>query len=113
MPPQPVFYYDLASPACYLAAERVMAELPIVPEWEPVISARLGFAPSLNRATIEQQAADHELAPRRWGTGRGYSPARSASSMPHSRWRWCGEGQPRVRADGQAGRPRACVLRRP
>jgi 2-hydroxychromene-2-carboxylate isomerase len=33
---QPVFYYDLGDPECYLVAERVMAELPVVPEWEPV-----------------------------------------------------------------------------
>jgi 2-hydroxychromene-2-carboxylate isomerase len=39
---QPVFYYDLGSPECYLAAERIMAALPTVPEWEPVLRARLG-----------------------------------------------------------------------
>jgi 2-hydroxychromene-2-carboxylate isomerase len=34
---QPVFYYDLASPACYLLAERIMSALPVAPEWEPVL----------------------------------------------------------------------------
>jgi 2-hydroxychromene-2-carboxylate isomerase len=34
---QPVFYYDLASPACYLLAERIMSALPVEPEWEPVL----------------------------------------------------------------------------
>jgi len=33
----PTFYYDLGSPACYMAAERIMSELPVVPEWEPVL----------------------------------------------------------------------------
>jgi 2-hydroxychromene-2-carboxylate isomerase len=42
-PSQPTFYYDLGSPACYLVAEQVMSELPIVPEWEPVLSAALGL----------------------------------------------------------------------
>jgi 2-hydroxychromene-2-carboxylate isomerase len=33
----PVFYYDLGSPECYLAAERVGALLPTSPEWQPVL----------------------------------------------------------------------------
>jgi 2-hydroxychromene-2-carboxylate isomerase len=41
---QPVFYYDLGCPECYLAAERVLALLPVVPEWEPVLGTA-GFAP--------------------------------------------------------------------
>jgi 2-hydroxychromene-2-carboxylate isomerase len=44
-PAQPVFYYDLGDPRCYLVAERIMAELPVVPEWEPVHGAHLGFTP--------------------------------------------------------------------
>ena len=35
---QPVFYYDLGDPECYLVAERIMAELRVVPEWEPVLA---------------------------------------------------------------------------
>ena len=42
-PTQPVFYYDLGSPRCYLLAERIMADLPVVPEWEPVLAADLGI----------------------------------------------------------------------
>jgi 2-hydroxychromene-2-carboxylate isomerase len=59
----PTFYYDLASPACYLAAERVMAELPVAPEWEPVL-----WEPELepDRARIECLAAVLELQPVRW-----------------------------------------------
>ncbi len=38
-----VFYYDLASPAGYLIAERIRAELPVVCEWEPVHGAALGL----------------------------------------------------------------------
>jgi hypothetical protein len=44
-PAQPVFYYDLGDPGCYMVAERIMAELPVVPEWEPVHAPRLGFTP--------------------------------------------------------------------
>ena len=44
-PAQPVFYYDIGDPGCYLVAERIMADLPVVPEWEPVHAAPLGCAP--------------------------------------------------------------------
>ena len=37
----PLFYYDLASPECYLAAERLADALGVVPEWTPVQAARL------------------------------------------------------------------------
>jgi len=33
---QPVFFYDFYSPYSYLAAERVNAVLPVVPEWRPI-----------------------------------------------------------------------------
>ncbi len=42
-PPDAVFCYDLASPDCYLVAERIRAELPVVCEWEPVDAAALGL----------------------------------------------------------------------
>lgn len=35
-PPQPVFYFDLASPEAYLVAERVMHALGQIPVWQPV-----------------------------------------------------------------------------
>jgi 2-hydroxychromene-2-carboxylate isomerase len=41
---QPVFDYDLGDPESYLAGERIMAALPAVPEWEPVLGADLGIA---------------------------------------------------------------------
>jgi 2-hydroxychromene-2-carboxylate isomerase len=42
---QTVFYYDIGNPDCYLVAERIMAELPVVPEWEPVHGASIGIVP--------------------------------------------------------------------
>ena len=44
---RPVFYYDLASPEAYLAAERVNAVLPMVPEWQPILLAELEGAEDL------------------------------------------------------------------
>jgi 2-hydroxychromene-2-carboxylate isomerase len=64
---QPIFYYDLGSPACYLAAERVMAALPEVPEWEPVLAADLALAPGEpERTRVEQAATLQGLQPIRW-----------------------------------------------
>jgi 2-hydroxychromene-2-carboxylate isomerase len=63
---QPVFFYDLGDPQCYLAAERIMAELPVVPEWEPVLGARLGLpARALDRDRLQAAVAEHELQPLR------------------------------------------------
>lgn len=41
-PAQPRFYYDLASPESYLAAERALYALGVVPEWIPVTIAEPG-----------------------------------------------------------------------
>ncbi len=64
---QPVFYYDLGSPACYLVAEQIMSALPLVPEWEPVHGPSLEIAPEhLDREAIAARAAALELQPLRW-----------------------------------------------
>jgi 2-hydroxychromene-2-carboxylate isomerase len=63
---QPVFYYDLGDPGCYLIAERIMAELPVVPEWEPVHGARLGWAaPAPDRDELARRVAEQGLQPLR------------------------------------------------
>jgi predicted DsbA family dithiol-disulfide isomerase len=66
---QPVFFYDLGSPQCYIVAETIMATLPVVPEWEPVLGSELTAAdptPDLNREQIEEHAAELGLQPIRW-----------------------------------------------
>ena len=65
---QPVFFYDLGDPDCYLVGERIMSELPVVPEWEPVLGAELGAAvePAFDRIAFEGRAAFHGLQPVRW-----------------------------------------------
>lgn len=67
---QPTFYYDLGSPQCYIVAETIMATLPVVPEWEPVLGAdlRAAASPPTDRAEIERQAGDLGLQPLRWPT---------------------------------------------
>lgn len=67
---QPVFYYDLSSPECYLAAERALRVLPVVPEWEPVLGVDLpGYERQVDdnfRTEIERRAADLGLQELRW-----------------------------------------------
>jgi 2-hydroxychromene-2-carboxylate isomerase len=65
-PAQPVFYYDLGDPACYVTAERIMAALPVVPEWEPVHGPGLGWAPAEPDANaLAEVVARHGLLPLR------------------------------------------------
>ena len=67
IPEQPVFFYDLGSPDCYLVAERIMAELDPVPEWEPVHAAALGLSlDGSSRNEIVAAAAAQGLQPVRW-----------------------------------------------
>ncbi|MBV9607472.1 MAG: DsbA family protein [Solirubrobacterales bacterium] len=64
---QPIFFYDLGSPQCYIVAETVMAALPIVPEWEPVLAAEIAPGHTdVDRAEIESRAASLGLQPVRW-----------------------------------------------
>jgi 2-hydroxychromene-2-carboxylate isomerase len=64
---QPVFYYDLGEPECYLVAERVMSEMAVVPEWEPVLARSLGIAFSTDEPVgLRERASEHGLQPLRW-----------------------------------------------
>jgi 2-hydroxychromene-2-carboxylate isomerase len=65
-PAQPVFYYDLGDPGCYMTAERIMAALPVVSEWEPVHGPDLGWTPPEPDAdALAQAVAGHGLQPLR------------------------------------------------
>ncbi|WP_205696052.1 DsbA family protein [Conexibacter sp. SYSU D00693] len=76
-PERGAFYFDLRSPEAYLAAERVLAVLPVVAEWIPVRSQALpgadtweGFRCATDREValgrIEETAAARQLQPVRW-----------------------------------------------
>jgi 2-hydroxychromene-2-carboxylate isomerase len=65
------FYYDLASPDAYLAAERVVTVLGVVPEFVPVrIGSVGGFRcaeeEEIYRSDVERRAAAYGLMPLRW-----------------------------------------------
>jgi 2-hydroxychromene-2-carboxylate isomerase len=73
---QPVFSFDVGSPEAYLAAERVVGVLGVVPEWEPVLAAALPggeigeFRCAEERdvyvVEIERRATARGLQPVRW-----------------------------------------------
>ena len=75
--PAAAFYFDLASPLAYLAAERVLHELPGPAEWRPVLARELAAAESFEafrcgeeqdifRAEIERRALGLGLQALRW-----------------------------------------------
>lgn len=75
--PAAAFYFDLASPLAYLAAERVLHVLPEPAEWQPVLARELPGAESFEgfrcereleifRREIERRARELELQPLRW-----------------------------------------------
>jgi 2-hydroxychromene-2-carboxylate isomerase len=66
----PRFYFDLASPAAYLAAERVNHVLGTVPEWVPIRSEvgpfRCAEEIAAYQEDIERAALGQGLQPLRW-----------------------------------------------
>jgi 2-hydroxychromene-2-carboxylate isomerase len=57
------FYFDLASPLAYLAAERVLQVFPRPIEWQPVHAREL---PGVERDEIARRARELGLQPLRW-----------------------------------------------
>jgi 2-hydroxychromene-2-carboxylate isomerase len=57
-----VFHYDVGSPWCWLAGERVAHVLGAVPVWQPVLAASV----AADRAAVEAAAAVQGLPPPRW-----------------------------------------------
>jgi len=73
----PAFYFDLASPDAYLAAERVLQTLPVATEWIPVLARELPGAESFEAfrcaeeraivlAELEARVVARGLQPLRW-----------------------------------------------
>lgn len=75
--PHAAFYFDLASPLAYLAAERVLHTMPIATEWQPVLAHELPAAESFEafrcrndeeifRLEVGRRAAELGLQELRW-----------------------------------------------
>jgi 2-hydroxychromene-2-carboxylate isomerase len=71
------FYFDLASPLAYLAAERILHLLPGPVEWQPVLARDLPAAETFNafrcreeedvfRVNVARRASEFGLQPLRW-----------------------------------------------
>jgi 2-hydroxychromene-2-carboxylate isomerase len=71
------FYFDLASPLAYLAAERVLQVIPGPLEWQPVLARELPGADTFEsfrcetevqafRADVQRRAEELGLQPLRW-----------------------------------------------
>jgi 2-hydroxychromene-2-carboxylate isomerase len=60
------FYFDLASPLAYFAAERVIQTLPVAAEWQPVLARELSGAESFEafRCQTEEDIFRAELVRR-------------------------------------------------
>lgn len=66
MPSPAAFYFDLASPLAYLAAEQVLHALPRPAEWQPILAAELPKQAKLAGYLGEQpRKARHEEIPER------------------------------------------------
>ncbi|HEX3518901.1 MAG TPA: DsbA family protein [Solirubrobacteraceae bacterium] len=88
--PSAAFYFDLASPLAYLAAERILHVLPGAAEWQPVLARELGpdadtFSSfrceqeeTIFREEIERSARELDLQPLVWP---GRFPFDSAVAM--------------------------------
>jgi 2-hydroxychromene-2-carboxylate isomerase len=80
------FYFDLASPLCYLAAERVLQALPGPAEWRPVLARELtgdagrGAATEVWRCEHERQAFREDVARR--ARALGLQPLRWPEPFP-------------------------------
>ncbi len=77
MQPDAAFYFDLASPLAYLAAERVLHTMPVATEWQPVLARELPAAESFEafrcrddeeifRLELSRRAAELGLQELRW-----------------------------------------------
>ncbi len=75
--PDAAFYFDLASPLAYLAAERVLHTMPVATEWQPVLARELPAAESFEafrcrddedifRLELERRATELGLQQLRW-----------------------------------------------
>jgi predicted DsbA family dithiol-disulfide isomerase len=61
---EPVFYFDIGSPWCWLAAERVHQVLGTVPVWQPVLLDVPGA--DVDRPAVERRAAEQGIPEVRW-----------------------------------------------
>ena len=68
------FYFDLASPFAYLAAERVLGTLPVAAEWQPVLARDLPAAEAFDAFRCENEEQIFRIEIERRARGLGLQP---------------------------------------
>jgi 2-hydroxychromene-2-carboxylate isomerase len=69
-PGQPVFFYDLGDPECYLVAEQITASPAAPAEWEPVLASALGaLRTDADPVGLGERVTELGLQPLRWPDG--------------------------------------------
>jgi 2-hydroxychromene-2-carboxylate isomerase len=76
------FYFDLASPLAYLAAERILHVLPGAAEWQPVLAAALPGAERFDAFRCEQEREVFRSEIARRAQGLGLQPLRWPEPFP-------------------------------
>jgi 2-hydroxychromene-2-carboxylate isomerase len=72
--PEAAFYFDLASPEAYLAAERVLVALRAPCEWQPILAAHLPHAETFDAYRCEQDLLSYREGVERRAATRGLQP---------------------------------------
>ena len=97
--PDAAFYFDLASPLAYLAAERVLHVLPVRAEWQPVLARELpGASAEALRAATRRHSAPRSPRARELG------PAAAALARPVPVRQRAGDARRDVRQVDRPGR---------
>jgi 2-hydroxychromene-2-carboxylate isomerase len=80
--PEAAFYFDLSSPLAYLAAERVLVELPVAAEWMPVLARELPAAESFEAFRCESEREIFQVEIERRARELGLQPIVWPSPFP-------------------------------
>ncbi len=80
--PPASFYFDLASPEAYLAAERILHVLPGPAEWQPVLASKLAGAEAFDGPRRREQEEIHRREIARRAAGIGLQPLRWPEPFP-------------------------------
>jgi 2-hydroxychromene-2-carboxylate isomerase len=78
----PIFYFDLASPEAYLAAERVLQTMPVAAEWVPVLARDLAAPETFDAFRCAEERASVLEGYAATARARGLQPLRWPDPFP-------------------------------
>jgi 2-hydroxychromene-2-carboxylate isomerase len=82
VPTPAAFYFDLASPLAYLAAEQILHALPAPAEWQPVLACELPAAQTFDAFRCQQEHDVFRAELARRGEQLGLQPLRWPDPFP-------------------------------